>query len=171
MVDANRAVGNGSRKDVEFDEFDFESEVGSGAKHHAARGAEEREAQARPMEWKPSSLVPSPDPRDGYEFRYIRASARGVPDTINVSSALRDGWVLCDASDFPELYVIPDPRSMYPGKVEFGDLLLGIRPNYIGEQIREHANKEMQAQMDGLENNYFKDQHRGSGMTKVRFGE
>ena len=169
MVEANRAASQESRKDMEFDEFDFDR-IDS-REGHGTRETQNREAQERQREWKPSSLVPNPDPRDGYEFRYIRSSARGVPDTINVSNALRDGWVLCDASDYPELYVIPNPHSMYPGKVEFGDLLLGIRPNYIGEQMKVLANREIAAQMEGLENNYFKDQHRGSGMTKVRFGE
>ena len=169
MVESNRAEETEPRDDLSFDEM--LEELTSRDEHHATRESESREGQSRPTEWKPSSLLPQPNPKEGYDFRYIRSMARGVADTINVSQALREGWVLCDAVDFPELFVIPNPQSMYPGKVDFGDLLLSMRPCYIGEQLRENANREMQAQMDGLESNYFKDQHPGSNMAKVRFGD
>lgn len=53
------------------------------------REVETRETQMRETPWKPAALTPSPNPREGLDFRYVRASMRGEADNINVSQAIR----------------------------------------------------------------------------------
>ena len=141
------------------------------------RKLETREKEQRETPWKQAPLIPYPDPREGLEHRYVRASIRGEEDNINVSQALRDGWVPVLASDYPELQVISDRNSQYPDNVLIGGLLLCARPSDIGDKVREYANKESQAQMEAVDRNYFREQDprmpmlRPERNTRITFGD
>jgi len=141
------------------------------------RKIETREQEKRETPWKQAPLIPYPDPREGLEHRYVRASIRGEEDNINVSQALRDGWVPVLASDYPELQIISDRNSQYPDNVLIGGLLLCARPSAIGEQVRDYANKESQAQMEAVDRNYFREQDprmpmlRPERNTRITFGD
>lgn len=91
----------------------------------AMREAETRTAEAHADVWKPNALLPDPLPRDGIRFRWVRTSVRGTPDTTNVSTRFREGWVAVKKADFPELAdVLTDFNSRFPENVEIGGLLL-----------------------------------------------
>ena len=83
---------------------------------------------------------------------------RGQSDNINVSQALRDGWVPVLAVDYPELQVINDRNSQYAENVEVGGLLLCARPSYIGKKIQLHAEAEVRGQMEAVDRNYFREE-------------
>lgn len=141
------------------------------------RGVETREKEQRETPWKPAPLLPTPNPREGFEFRYVRASMRGEADNINVSQALRDGWELCKASDFEELQIISDRGSQYPENILIGGLLLMMRPSEIGRQQRAYASQESAAQMESVDRNYFREQDprmpmlRPERRSRVTFGD
>ena len=141
------------------------------------RGTETREQEKRDTIWKPAPLLPQPNPREGLDFRYVRASARGEADNINVSQALRDGWEPVLASDYPELQVVSDRGSQYPENVLIGGLLLCARSAEVGKQVREHADREAQGQMDAVDHNYFREQDprmpmlRPERNTRITFGD
>jgi len=122
------------------------------------REVETRENKKRETPWKPAALTPSPNPREGLDFRYVRASMRGEADNINVSQALREGWEPVLSTDYPELMIVSDRGSQYPDNVLIGGLLLCSRPSEIGAQIQAHANNEVAEQMDAVDRNYFREQ-------------
>ena len=122
------------------------------------REVETREKTQRSAPWKPAALTPSPNPREGLDFRYVRASMRGEADNINVSQALREGWEPVLSTDYPELMIVSDRGSQYPDNVLIGGLLLCSRPSEIGMQIQGHANNEVAEQMDAVDRNYFREQ-------------
>ena len=65
---------------------------------------ETREGSVRDDDsWIPSSVLPTPEPRDGWRFRWIRTSVLGNPDNTNVSQKFRDGWVPVKREDHPEM--------------------------------------------------------------------
>jgi hypothetical protein len=127
-------------------------------KERATRDMETRETEQREESWKPAPLLPQPSPKEGIDFRYVRASMRGEADNINVSQALRDGWEPVLSSDYPELKIISDRGSQYPDNVLIGGLLLCSRPKEIGKKFAELATRESEQQMEGLERNYFREQ-------------
>ena len=102
---------------------------------------------------------------------------RGEADNINVSQALRDGWEPVLSTDYPELQVVSDRGSQYPDNVLVGGLLLCARPTEIGDQVRRHAEKEAQGQMDAVDHNYFREQDprmpmlRPERKTRITFGD
>ena len=131
-----------------------------------SRETETRENQEREAPWSPAPLLPKPDPRPGFDHRYVRASMRGEADNINVSQAMREGWVPILAEEYPELMIVSDRGSQYPDNVLIGGLLLCKRPVEIGKKIEEHARKELNQQMDAVDRNYFREQDSRMPMLK-----
>ena len=141
------------------------------------RDLESRDSEKRDEPWVQSRQLPDPDPRPGLDHRYVRSSYRGQEDNINVSQAMRDGWVPVKASEYPELKMLPDRNSQFPDSVEYGGLLLMVRPSEIGEKIAAHGDAEMKAQIEGLDRNYFREEDPRMPMldsdrrTKITFGD
>ena len=57
----------------------------------------------RQESWRPPDLLPTPNPRPGWNHRYVRTSTLNEADARNISSKLREGYEPCKASDYPEL--------------------------------------------------------------------
>ena len=115
------------------------------------RSSETRESEDRPQAWQPASLLPDPDPQDGWTFRWIRTSFVGQSDNKNVSQAFRAGWEPCKADDHPELMILSDvdPRFGSEGNIEVGGLLLckipAERMVARGEYQRQKADQAQHA--------------------------
>ena len=88
-----------------------------------------REEESRPTDsWVPASILPNPDPRDGWVHRWIRTSVLGESDNTNVSKMMREGWQPVKADDYPELLLESDIGSRFAGNIEVGGLLLCRAP-------------------------------------------
>ena len=72
------------------------------AENRIKRDNDTRETKARKRSWQRPEVLPSPEPQDGYEFRWVRVSTQGQTDATNVSSKLREGWEPVKAEDHPE---------------------------------------------------------------------
>tara|TARA_R110000787_G_scaffold185249_2_gene297009 strand:- start:1179 stop:1493 length:315 start_codon:yes stop_codon:yes gene_type:complete len=102
---------------------------------------------------------------------------RGEADNINVSQAMRDGWVPVLSEEYPELMIVSDRGSQYPDNVLVGGLLLCKRPVEIGKKIEAHAVNEVNQQMDAVDRNYFREQDPRMPMlkpersTRITFGD
>jgi hypothetical protein len=88
------------------------------------RDLETRAAEARVPAWQPANSLPDPQPRPGVKFRWVRTSAGGQSDAINVARRLREGYVPVKAADHPELQILSDKDSRFPESIEVGGLLL-----------------------------------------------
>ena len=76
------------------------------------RDTQNRETTTRKKVWERPTLLPTPNPREGVKFRWIRTSVMGQSDTPNVSAKFREGWTPVLAKDFPELHVMSDIDSV-----------------------------------------------------------
>ena len=45
-----------------------------------SRELESREAESREESWVPPNQLPTPEPQDGYRFRWVRTSVMGLED-------------------------------------------------------------------------------------------
>jgi hypothetical protein len=88
------------------------------------RENETRSSAERPNFWQPPNLLPDPNPKEGVVYRWIRTATLGQSDSPNVSTRFREGWEPVPAADVPELQLVPDKNSRFPGNVEVGGLLL-----------------------------------------------
>jgi hypothetical protein len=162
-------------KAEEVEEIQME-EVTVETNSRTTRSLEEREHQEREMEWSPSRLLPTPNPVDGQDFRYVRVSSGGTVDNMNHSQALRDHWVPVTAEECPELGMIVSDVGSADGNVVLGGMMLCKRPSWIGDKIRAKADEESRTQVDSVDRGYLSDQNASMRKfsdkhTDVQFGK
>jgi hypothetical protein len=75
------------------------------------RTNETREVSTRPDDsWVPASILPDPEPQDGYVFRWIKTKVLGESDNVHVSRMFREGWQPVKAED-PRMPLLQPERS------------------------------------------------------------
>jgi hypothetical protein len=122
------------------------------------RSAATRDTAKRPVYHRQSAL-PTPDPKPGLTYRWIRTSTQGNSDNANVSRRFREGYVPVKASDHPEMKILADVDSRFPGHIEVGGLMLCAAPTENVEDRVAHQNDQTQAQMDAVDRNYMRESH------------
>lgn len=115
-----------------------------------SRDDQSREAEAREKEWTPPNALPDPNPRPSITHRWIRTSAMGQPDPVNVSQAFREGWVPIVATEYPELKILSDQGSRWPDSIEVGGLLLCSAPASLISKRTEHYQRMARVQMKSV---------------------
>ena len=123
------------------------------------RSQETRVEDVRPQDdsWVPSSILPVPDPQDGWVFRWIRTSIMGQSDNPNVSKKFRDGWVPVKVEDHPELKTLSDINSLFKGNIEQGGLLLCKAPKEKMDARNAHYQEIAKQQMESVDSNYMRE--------------
>jgi len=115
-----------------------------------------RETEGRKKTWQRPTMLPTPEPREGVEYRWIRTTMMGDSDNKNVSSKFREGWTPVKAEDHPELQVLPDIDSRFEGNVEVGGLLLCENSTDYVESRREAHDEMAHSQIQSVDNNYLR---------------
>ena len=115
-----------------------------------------REKTERKKSWTRPSALPTPEPRDGLHFRWIRTSMLGASDNPNVSRRFREGYVPVKAADHPEMQLLSDVDSRFPDNIEVGGLMLCAIDKDIAEDRSEQQLDASRQQMDAVDNNYMR---------------
>lgn len=131
--------------------------VSAPAVDRTPREQETRATETRPMVWAPPDLLPSPNPEPGYVHRWIRIATLSDPDPTNASKQFREGWVPVRAEDHPELMLIANPNSRYPGSVEVGGLLLCKIPAELIQQRADYYANLTAQQMQSVDQNFMRE--------------
>ena len=121
------------------------------------RTTETREAGERRKPWKRSSMLPTPEPRDGLSFRWIRTATLGNADMTNVSGRFRDGYVPVKAVDYPELHIMSDIDSRFKDNIEVGGLLLCAIPTELRDDRIYGQLESAQNQAEAVDRNYMRE--------------
>jgi|TARA_R110000744_G_scaffold32674_10_gene76433 hypothetical protein len=123
------------------------------------RGNEQRADTQRTQAWQPPSVLPDPNPQDGWVFRWIRTATVGQSDNPNVSYRFREGWEACKAEDHPELKIMCDQDSRWAsdGCIEIGGLLLCKAPAELVKSRQEYYDKLAVQQVESIDNNYLRE--------------
>lgn len=69
------------------------------------RAEVERARQTREFStgsYRPPSVLPDPEPRDGWKHRWVRMSLLNNADDQNVWRMRREGWEFCKRDEYPE---------------------------------------------------------------------
>ena len=121
------------------------------------RASETRETDLRPAAYRPQGMLPTPEPRDGLHFRWVRTSSLGNADMTNVSRRFREGYVPVKATEFPELKIMSDVDSRFPDNIEVGGLLLCSIPSAQAAQRTAYQDQQAKAQQDAVDRNYMRE--------------
>ena len=121
-----------------------------------SRNTETREESKRKVSWTRPSLLPTPEPKDGIEYRWIRTSTLGNSDNTNVSSRFREGWTPVRKDEHPNLQVVSDIDSRFTDNIEVGGLLLCQNTTENVQARREAQLRQAESQMDAVDNSYLR---------------
>ena len=115
-----------------------------------------RDKAERKKSWTRPSALPTPEPRDGLHYRWIRTSMLGASDNPNVSRRFREGYTPVKAVDHPEMQLLSDVDSRFPDNIEVGGLMLCAIDKDIAEDRSEQQLQASQQQMEAVDNNYLR---------------
>ena len=141
------------------------------------RDLETREKTERKKSWTRPSALPTPEPRDGLHFRWIRTSMLGQADNPNVSRRFREGYQPVKAADHPEMQLLSDVDSRFPDNIEVGGLMLCAIDKDIAEDRSEQQLDVARQQMDAVDNSFMKQSDprmpvlRSERSTRTSFGK
>lgn len=127
------------------------------ANRNKPRAEATREAAARPQQWQPANTLPTPEPQEGYLFRWIRKSSLGTNDPTNVSRKLREGWETCRLQDHDELRLMVDTDAKESDLVEVGGLILCKMPEEMVSQRNAYYARNNRAQIESVDNSFLKE--------------
>ena len=121
------------------------------------RESETREASSRKKTWTPPSVLPEPDKKDGYAYRWIRTSSRGNLDNTNVSSKFRQGWEPVRSEEHPEITALRDRNSQFQDNIEVGGLLLCKAPQEMVEERNAYYQDVAEKQSESVDHNFMRE--------------
>ena len=121
------------------------------------RESETREAASRKKTWAPPTVLPEPDKKDGWRYRWIRTSTLNSQDNTNVSSKFRQGWEPVIAAEHPEITVLRDRKSDFKDNIEVGGLLLCKAPEETMAERDAYYRDSAETQMSSVENNFMRE--------------
>ena len=125
------------------------------AENRLARELETRETAHRASRWEQPTGLPTPQPEEGYSFRWVRTSLLGQFDPTNTSAKFREGWEPVKAESQPHMHVFADPNSRFKGNVEIGGLLLCKIPKEFMEQRAAFFKKASADQVQAVDNSFM----------------
>ena len=141
------------------------------------RSTETRETEVRQASWKPAHDLPTPEPIDGYSFRWVRVAMMGNPDPANMAKARREGWEPCRAADYPEINsdLLAFGLSPTSDLIEIGGLVLCKIPKEVMDSRRDYYEDMTQRQAQSVDNNFLRENDPRmplfrEGKSKVSFG-
>ena len=125
-----------------------------------SRASQTRAKEKRKQVWTPPSYLDTPNAPTGFRHRWVRVEILGYVDTKNIQGRLRSGYELVRADQYPEddFPVISDGK--YAGVIGHGGLVLTRVPEEIARQRAKYFGKLGQEQMDAVDNDLMKEQHR-----------
>lgn len=135
-----------------------------------------RETSARTKGWAPPSVLPTPDRKDGYVYRWIRTSTLNQTDNTNVSSKFRQGWEPVRAEEHPEITVLRDRNTQFPDNIEVGGLLLCRIPQEVADERNAYYKQMSENQIEAVDSNFMRENDprmplmRPEKSTRVSFG-
>jgi hypothetical protein len=116
-----------------------------------------RETVVRKKAWTPPEMLPSPNPEEGYKFRWIRVSTLGQVDATNVSSKLREGWEPVRAKDHEEITLVSIEQERFKDNIVIGGLMLCKAPVEMMDERNAYYKKQADQQMSSVDNNLMRE--------------
>jgi len=135
-----------------------------------------REKSTRKKGWQRPEVLPSPNPEDGYDFKWVRVSTQGTVDATNVSSKLREGWEPVKADDHPEITMVTVENERFKDNVVIGGLMLCKAPKELSAERNEYYGHQTDAQITSVDNSLMRENDPRMPLfnerkTKVTFGK
>ena len=120
------------------------------------REVSDRQQSERPKQWRPPELLPEPDKKDGFTYRWIRVSMLNNADPRNISSKLREGWEPVTLEEQPKFKLLANPDGRFKDNIEIGGVVLCKIPTEFVEQRKEHYENITSQQAEAVDNSLMR---------------
>lgn len=142
---------NGTRRSMPWDTL-------AGSATRSPRVLETRERTQQSEAYRPPSMLPDPEPRDGWSFRWVRTETRNQADKTHFNKRSREGYVPVRAEEHPELMAeLFAAEGQKSGVVEVGGLILCKIPiEKVHARVRYYADRNS-AEMSAADSQYMRD--------------
>jgi hypothetical protein len=127
------------------------------AENRLDRELNTREKVTRKRSWRRPETLPTPEPQDGWGFKWVRVATRGNPDPTNVTSKLREGWEPVRASDHPEIELAIVENERFKDNIVIGGLMLCKAPQELVEERNGYYQDQANSQMRSVDNNLMRE--------------
>lgn len=142
------------------------------ADERTPRELESRQTAERPTRWQQPQTLPEPNPEPGYSFRWIRLSVLGRNDPTNISGKFREGYEPVLAQNHPEISLLmQSENSQFKDNIVIGGLILCKIPAEFVDQRSEYYQKQANAQMNAVDNNFMRESDPRMPLFKERRSE
>ena len=111
--------------------------------------------------WTPPSYLDTPNAPDGFRHRWVRVEIMGFQDTKNIQGRLRSGYELVRSDEYPDSDFPAITDGKYAGVIGHGGLVLTRVPEEIAKAREDYYAKEAGDQINAIDNDLMKEQHRG----------
>ena len=127
------------------------------AENRLDRELNTREKVTRKRSWRRPETLPTPEPQDGWGFKWVRVATRGNADPTNVTSKLRQGWEACKASDHPEIELAVVENDRFKDNIVIGGLMLCKAPKELIDERNGHYQEQADSQLRSVDNNLMRE--------------
>ena len=123
-----------------------------------------REKTVRKKGWQRPEVLPSPNPEDGYDFKWVRVSTQGTVDEP------------VKADDHPEITMVTVENERFKDNVVIGGLMLCKAPKELSSERNEYYEHQTDAQITSVDNSLMRENDPRMPLfnerkTKVTFGK
>ena len=113
-----------------------------------------RDGQGRPeTAWKPPALLDAPEPRPGYQQRWVATSIQGRETPDNVYKRMREGWEKRDASTVKDQTYATINHGQWAGCIGVEGMLLCEMPENRYRQMKQYYSGKNDDQNSSIAHN------------------
>ena len=141
-----------------------------------SREDETREEKTARKPWAPPQMLETPEPPEGYHYRWIRAEYVGQEDRKNVMSRMREGYELVKSDEIGDFELPSLEDGKHAGVVAVGGLLLAKVPIETRDERNAYFKNRADNQMKAVDNDLMRESHpsmpilKPERQSKVTFG-
>jgi hypothetical protein len=145
-------------------------------KESESREDETREEETARKPWAPPQMLETPEPPEGYHYRWIRAEYAGQEDRKNIMSRTREGYELVKADEIGDFELPSMEDGKHAGVIAVGGLLLAKVPIETRDERNAYFTERAKDQMRAVDNDLMRESHpsmpilKPERQSKVTFG-
>ena len=145
-------------------------------KNIESREDETREEKTARKPWAPPQMLETPEPPEGYHYRWIRAEYAGHEDRKNIMSRTREGYELVKSDEIGDFELPSMEDGKHAGVVAVGGLLLAKVPTETRDERNAYFTERAKDQMRAVDNDLLRESHpsmpilKPERQSKVTFG-
>ena len=116
-----------------------------------SRSAATREKDTRRKPWTPPAMLETPEPPEGYKYRWIRAEMLGQEDKLNMGKRFREGYEVVRPEEVPDFQLATMDDGKQAGVIGVGGLILAKIPIETSNERKAYYEAQTGNQLQAID--------------------